>query len=110
MSAELLREAAALMRERAEAAEWQSHRWATGPDEMHGPSRMLVHPYDSDSVVAFTSADEAPHIASWHPTVALAVADWLDAVTDDQNADFDLINSEGYSALTVARAYLGESA
>lgn len=85
---------------------------------MHGPSRMIVFPADSDSAVAFAGADDAPHIASWHPAVALAVADWLDAeatkVTEwrqSQPGKPDIHYSTGKvskHALAVARAYLGE--
>lgn len=73
--AETLRRAASLMRERAEGATDGGPRWETGPDEMHGPSQMIVYPSDSDSAVAFAGADDAAHIASWHPAVALAAAE-----------------------------------
>lgn len=46
------------------------------------------------------------HVASWHPAVALAVADWLDdaATLADETGRIDR------HALAVARAYIGESA
>jgi hypothetical protein len=101
VSAEALRRAAALMRERAEAAEasltpdwWEAHAldWLTGASGV--PSL-------------------AAHIASWHPAVALAVADWLDEAAALIAAAF---NPEGLvehrpdlrAALAAARAYLGE--
>ena len=84
---DLIREAAALMRERAEAATEGGPRWETGPDDMHGPSRLVVYPADSDSAVAFAGYEDAEHIASWHPTVALAVADWLSDIATRHEPD-----------------------
>jgi hypothetical protein len=106
MSADVLRKAAALMRERAEAATPGGPRWEIGPDEMHGPSQSIIYPADSDSAVAFAGADDAPHIASWHPAVALAAADLLDYIADrhEQHAVGLAIVS---SAENFARAFLG---
>ncbi len=115
MSAQELRQAAALIRERAEAAEAQS-----GPEwycrtQANGcawiePAHIAVHGYGS----------AAEHIASWHPAVAVLAADWLDGVAllveakDDEeyfDLDGDPIAPEDThaigSALNVARAYLG---
>lgn len=59
--------------------------------------------------------DDAAHIASWHPGVALAVAMWLDAAAAwreqnpdevDDDPDPDQINDP---ALVVAMAYLGNT-
>jgi hypothetical protein len=52
------------------------------------------------------SADAA-HIASWHPAVALAVADWLDDCARLPATTFHGQVFDG-RALAVARAYLGE--
>ena len=50
---------------------------------------------------------DALHIASWHPAVALAVADLLDRPADDHDeTPCPAIDA----ALAVARAYLGEDA
>lgn len=104
---DLIREAAALMRERAEAATEGGPRWETGPDDMHGPSRLVVYPADSDSAVAFAGYEDAEHIASWHPTVALAVADWL----DDHASQSDILRcAPNPRAINVARTYLGVTA
>lgn len=46
---------------------------------------------------------DAEHIASWHPAVALAVADWLDSVAD---RDGTCRSVESEPALAVADAYL----
>lgn len=114
VSAEVLRRAAALMRERAEAA--CPGRWVALVDGVYvGPEwddngwlsydAQVVEDYENQRA---EPAPDMEHIASWHPAVALAVADWLAAVANDQNVDFDLVNGEGFSALAVARAYLGE--
>lgn len=109
MSSEILRRAASLMRERAEDA--TPGPWAAASD---GRTTELLADGGADviyrRVMDWHAPADAEHIASWHPAVALTVADWLTSVVDDQNVDFDLINSEGYSALAVARAYLGGAA
>ena len=104
MSAEILRRAASLVRERARKAQQSGDGEPWYPaDEMHsligGGSRNTA---------------DAEHIASWHPAVALAVADWLDAEASNRDAG---IGGRGWfsvggqtDALAVARAYLGESA
>lgn len=79
MSASLLREAAALMRERAEAA--RPSPWAqNGRNGIH--TRIGACVATTHSHMDSTRKAEAEHIASWHPAVALAVADWLDAVAE----------------------------
>lgn len=105
MSAEVLRRAAALMRERAEAVEgwYTAEAWATT-----APMNLPIEQADAE------------HIASWHPTVALAVAKAMDDVAqaweicdgwthdlDDDSIRFEDTVDGGW--LTVARAYLGES-
>jgi hypothetical protein len=122
MSAETLRRAARLMRERAEAARpspWQvDAEWWHDDDELGGmDSTNLVTAGGERKPVAVTAprdlndqhnrnADMA-HVASWHPAVALAVADWLDSVA---LAERDEVNgADIHNALTVARDYLGES-
>jgi hypothetical protein len=78
MTAELLREAAALMRERAEAATpgpWmRAEPWDRAVGQVDGPWVAET------TALGQATAANAEHIASWHPAVALAVADWLDAV------------------------------
>ena len=100
MSAETLRKAAARMRERAETVTpgpWgvgNGHWIGTGIEQDGAGSfrfdRVLVElddlnfdPNYQENVSEDTDPDEAveahaAHIASWHPTVARAVADWLD--------------------------------
>jgi hypothetical protein len=103
MSAEVLREAAALMREKAMRA---------CPDgvwyDQHDLHEALIPLADS---VDDPEAD-ATHIASWHPAVALAVADWLASVAERQIDAHDtgaiLGGTDWEHALAVASAYLGE--
>lgn len=116
MTAEVLRRAAALMRERAEAATsspWHYENGATGFAPMVvGDSMAVAETFDKPHL------SDAQHIASWHPAVALAVADWLDATAAEHESDaadprvnsffaaFD--TAADFGAIAVARAYLGE--
>jgi len=108
MSADLLRRAAALMRERAEAATpgpWVSvvnspgiactdcmgtsqRHWFAGVVPEGSPHRQtwLTGVRGHDEALARGDSD---HIASWHPAVALAVADWLDRVVASHHAEVD---------------------
>lgn len=128
MSAEILREAAALMRGRAEGA-------TSGPWEFR-PRRGFQTMSDNPATIGFvdtagyfvmlregTWATESDmgYLASWHPAVALAVADWLDTAGADLwahgplcecgsgclDCDDDLWQPHVRRALAVARAYLG---
>lgn len=112
MSAETLRRAAALMRERTEKlppSPWYpveigravatSREWV-----VDSPSRLVAGNLGlSRDPVAEPMAE---HIASWHPAVALAVADWLDYAASYAQAG--VAPSYTHYALAVARAYLGE--
>jgi len=97
MSADLLREAAALMRERAETC---------APDATVGPVTW-TSTFDGSDQTTFI------HYQSWHPAVALAVADWLEASAlraDEVEADgMTYGGTDGRPALAVARAYLGRT-
>lgn len=106
VSAEVLREAAQKIRARAEAATdtdplpWFAHGGAVyagtaAPHQVIAPT--------------VTYYDDAEHIASWHPLVALAVADWLDheAQIADEDAADGYEMGPRYPGLVVARAYLG---
>ena len=103
MSADLLREAAALMRERAELAPpspWKAdvrsngRAWLDVGDEPHA---WGMHGWPA----------AAAHVASWHPAVALAVADWLMVAVRLLPLLPPGIRDK---ALAVARAYLGRDA
>lgn len=106
MSAETLRAAAALMRERAKNAVG-----GTGASDWF-PVKSKVR--SSGGLVCESASFEAEHIASWHPAVALAVADLLDVTAEW--VERDAIRSKlpmtqtDEAALTVATTYLGESA
>lgn len=105
MSAERLREAAALMRSRAEAAtsgaQWTgSHYWIEDydPSDPSGQTSM-------QRLIGGMDAPDSDHYSSWHPAVALAVADWLDRTADilDRTCDCNWPNEP----FAVANAYLG---
>jgi hypothetical protein len=106
---DVLRQAAARMRERAEAATpgpWVGEfSGKTGPVVMDAESRNALD--HLAQCKHYRAQFDAEHIASWHPAVALAVADWLEREADwwDQNGA-DWYAAE--QALAVARAYLGE--
>ena len=114
MSAELLRRAAALMRERAEAATPGPWRTDVLSDVVADHDDVSWDVADVSVLCPWPSATEhgnAAHIASWHPTVALAVADLLDAVAlvADHYPPIEVRpQSVANYALAVARAYLGE--
>ncbi len=147
MSAEVLREAAAKMRATAQAAE--PGRWKTwgmsvladpkGTSDLDDAIPVAEHLHSPSTSSLRLHTGNVDHIASWHPAVALAVADWLDAeaTASDALALFSTVASEIVEydmrgaaitvsksddgaismradtcapALAVARAYLGESA
>jgi hypothetical protein len=98
---DLIREAVRLMRQRAEAA--TEGPWTAHPDGLVWAERL------GDPVSGSTEIEDAEHIASWHPSVALLVADALERVAWALSFDKDLIGRVGYEELlAVARAYLGE--
>lgn len=134
MSAEVLRRAAALMRENAEAAtpdicpEWtrSAVRHVARNCDIecwHEDGDPLLDSVVHDDDASWNTWDrykDAPHIASWHPAVALTVARLLDDTAEtwemcDQDADFRAAVhtiAVGYTrehALKLARTYLGES-
>ena len=93
--ADLLRRAATLARETANAA-------TEGP---WTPERKGVLDPDDIQFVETTRRD-ASHIALWHPGVALAIADWLDQHAEHH--DYDECTRETCHAETTARALLNE--
>jgi len=104
---ETLRRAAALMRERALPA-------TPGPWVADGLEGTLSAPDGGVLHVQMWSDADAEHIASWHPSVALAVADLLDAVARAVDLSGAAHHPEAMSitarATAVARAHLdGES-
>lgn len=126
MSAEILRRAAALMRERAEAAmpgPWvrsgssieTDHSCSLSHDCWPVADTYSGRKPDGSQQSPSRLRDDAEHIASWHPAVAIAVADWLDVHAGDlasSGGHLPSCDSPGdvEHALAVARAYLGEEA
>jgi hypothetical protein len=119
--AEELRTAAKLIRERAEAVsspDWPGKPWQVTECSEHGCPCIVYQgdykPFDEPQVpgIQYVADAESPadaeHIASWHPLVALAVADWLDAEYRHSKADYPSdIECVDNLPLMVARAYLG---
>ena len=115
MSSDILRRAAALMRGRAEAA-------TPSPWRLNADERCVRHPWDDspdsgwilwdDSMEHSEDLSDGEHIASWHPAVGLAVADWLDATADTRDDPYYRENYDDLMrpAIAVARAYLNEPA
>jgi hypothetical protein len=86
------------MRERAEKA--TPGPWGHDDEYVHGQGLLIAEGRGS------IAEPDATHIASWHPAVALAVADWLDIEADA------LATARGHerpAALAVANAYLQET-
>ena len=116
MSADILRKAAAVMRERAEAAIHDSDgatRWTATGDGHHAAYGVTTVNGPLWDIVNDVSGPDAEHIASWHPAVALAVADWIDAAAvlapPDPHHEGEACETcdNVTRALAVARAYLG---
>jgi hypothetical protein len=132
MSSEELRQAAGLMRERAEAAgvqPWEPNDALTRNPLSESGATYIRHevrgPHKGDDwpfIAEANATQYAVHIASWHPTVALAVADWLDQEAEAFDAHMarqadpkrrfntlwlELSRQRHEHALAVARAYLG---
>lgn len=116
MSAELLRRAAAKMRENAQEASNDGYPWIA---RQHF-SRRNCHTVQTRSQVYlahYVSTGNAEHIASWHPLVALAVAAAMDDVAQAwEIADGSALDPDGDPIrfedtldggwLAVAQAYL----
>lgn len=111
--AEELRAAAKLMRERAEAATpgpwhpasrvWEQETFAAvlGPEGDGDHPRTWLMATGTNPV---SREANASHAASWHPGVALAVADWLARFADPVYCYGPV---EYDAALNIARAYRG---
>lgn len=98
MTADLLRRAAALMRERAEQVE--AGEWYDATDEL-----VWALNENCGTLSAYADAD---HIASWGPAVALAVAEAMDSTARTIERG-KLPLSRDIALIRAARAYLGES-
>lgn len=78
MSADRLREAARVLREKAVAAT----SGATLNRYKHGGGRLAVFDGDRRLVADFFQVDDREFFALWSPSVALALADWLETDAD----------------------------
>jgi hypothetical protein len=129
VSAARLREAAALMRRRAEAA--TPGPWEGYYDDSSLPYWSVITDRTGDQVATHDlrggyeephgiEGADAYHIASWHPAVALTVADWLDEMATDfepewarlvkgfgEDAAREFLPTRYDDAFKVANAYLG---
>jgi hypothetical protein len=117
--ADVLRSAASLMRERALKA--TPGPWKCADAVAVNESFGAIMPAGADagdiSTWLFATGRREPgatpymgdaeHAASWHPLVALAVADWLDRFGDKL---YCYGPAEHEAALKIARAYLNEGA
>jgi hypothetical protein len=107
--AALLRQAASLMRERADQA--PPGPWAALDGGVASLADEGFWPVDTTGINE-DGIDRATrvHIASWHPLVALAVADLLDKIAWMGELDADMLSRVGCDeAIAIARAYLGET-
>lgn len=98
--AEEMREAARLMRERAALVP---------PPPWHALMHDIIAGDDGGNVIASSGLTvRAQYVASWHPGVALALADWLDVKAVNLEVVGHLYRDHDFGyALAVARAYLG---
>jgi len=120
VSAEILRRAASLMRERAEACLGDRPEWFTevdGYDERNIWTQRDEWDYAPQPVLSEHDLRKTPgafdHFAAFTPAVALAVADWLDDVADTFQNDVGFPAPEhqmAFAPYRVARTYLGEIA
>jgi len=124
--AETLRTAAGLIREKAEAVPqgaWKGRPWEAEECGDGGGNCLCIvsqgerKPYLEPQIPPIQyvcdaeSEQHAAHIASWHPAVALAVADWLEAAAALIDAQVFPESDPAMSKypLAVARLLLGET-
>ncbi|MGC5033050.1 hypothetical protein [Micromonospora sp. DT229] len=114
-TADTIREAARLIRERAEAASPGPY-FTTGKSARYGglvATPSDGHPedqgYDGHLIGESMSEANLAHLGGWPPAVALAVAAWLE--TEARMAEKRDNSPEGHTfhALNVARAYLART-
>lgn len=106
MSVDLLREAAALMRQRGALA-----TQGICPDWTYSAVRHIARNTEVECMEhgpncageQWDRYNDHAHIASWHPAVAFAVADWLEVEAAGS------WNAQSPAAVAVACAYLGRT-
>ena len=115
LNVKILRQAAAQMRATAQKA-------TPGPWTSLDNGDRLIHEHPGSDDFTYvvdepmSNGANAAHIAAWHPGVALAVADWLDATaakSEELNGMLGIITEPANdpiwnAAVQVARTYLGE--
>jgi hypothetical protein len=108
-----IRRAAALMRERAEAAPRGPWRTGAGVGGTGYP-KLILNEDEVFAAAEWTMARSWPaagdYIASMHPLVALAVASWLEIEAEIVRRALPDDSGSIHPALRVARAYLGDTA
>lgn len=123
MTAERLREAAALLRERAEAATpgpWAADVWPVRKRSPQTGRLLTIDPADgtqgtvdlipTDGVYGVMEGADAVYIALMAPPVALALADWLDQAAIHVSGGSLRAHPMSTRAITVADAILGTPA
>jgi hypothetical protein len=108
---EEIRRAGALLRERAQAATpgpWEPRRGAYPSVEAANGHLVMETVVCDEETHGDRAVPDAEHIASWHPAVALAVADWLfhTATLIELNPTGLAGTQSSIMADLVARAYL----
>lgn len=126
MSAELLRQAAELLRTRVQRLPMGVHEWRAVPTDSESWDGLIIDGAEGDEGWCIEAHHErvATYLEAVHPPVALALADWLEAVeysrTPDRCADpqcgdstWDhdcdprpVVTANGRRAESVARAIL----
>lgn len=124
---ETMRHAAKLMRQRAEIAStgepWEADKHydalyyvdlkpslgaTDGPDDDNCYLKVEnCAPFEAPRFLPALH-EYADHIASWHPAVALAVADWLDSEVRRASGGDDGVSEVANQPYQVALAYLGQ--
>jgi hypothetical protein len=104
-----IRRAASRMRKRAEKAQCDGMTappWRVGEADDCGCCEKVTDA--AGSMIASVDDRQSAHIASRHPGVALAVADWLDIEAAIAGRGLPDEGGSIHPALAVARTYLGE--
>lgn len=108
MTAQKLRDAAARIREAAPAAGTRSTgRISWSPGGRIDGDYAIFSDEGAEIATAFSDGTAA-HIVLWHPPVALAVADWLDATAEARERHLTVMDSQVVEmALALADLILG---
>lgn len=120
MSADLMRRAATKMRERADAATpapWEhGHEGLQGGEVIRGREHRVARVYKANWPTYAPDCENADHIASWDPAVAMVAAELLEAgaaeidrrVARDGVEVLERVNPVFHAMTELARTYLHE--